>query len=187
MHSSYLFVGLGNPGEKYEATRHNFGFMVIDELARVHNGQQISKNRKYILLQIQIAEHDILLAKPLTYMNRSGIVVKEVVEKFNFPLKKLLVIVDDFNLPFGKLRLRSKGSDGGHNGLLSIIYELGSRSFPRLRVGIGIDDKVDPARFVLSNFKKKERIELPNLIERSAEACISFVTQGLNKTMNQFN
>ena len=108
MHSSYLFVGLGNPGEKYEATRHNFGFMVIDELARVHNGQQISKNRKYILSQIQIAEHDILLAKPLTYMNRSGRAVREVVEKFNLPLKSLLVIIDDFNLPFGKLRLRPK-------------------------------------------------------------------------------
>jgi PTH1 family peptidyl-tRNA hydrolase len=128
-----------------------------------------------------------MLAKPQTFMNRSGAAVSELCGIFEIALSDLLVIVDDFNLPFGKLRLRSKGSDGGHNGLASIIDELGTSDFARLRVGIGkefIDDTVD---FVLSPFDKLERVDLKVILDQCVQACTSFVVEGINKAMNRYN
>ncbi len=120
-------------------------------------------------------------------MNRSGEAVVELVQQFNISPSNLLIIFDDFNLPFGKLRARSKGSDGGHNGLASVIHELGSNDFSRLRVGIGQDNLVDTVEFVLSKFNRKEKKELPGLIDLAADACLHFVAGGIYKTMNTFN
>ncbi len=120
-------------------------------------------------------------------MNGSGEAVVELAQQFKIPHSNLLVIFDDFNLPFGKLRSRSKGSDGGHNGLASVIQELGSNNFSRLRVGIGKDNLADTVEFVLSKFSKKEKKELPGLINLAAEACLHFVSEGIYKTMNKFN
>jgi len=129
----------------------------------------------------------VMLMKPLTYMNKSGEAVAELVQQFEVPHSNLLIIFDDFNLPFGKLRARPKGSDGGHNGLASVIRDLGSRDFPRLRVGIGRDEQKEVVKFVLSKFSRKEKKELPGLIELAGNACCSFVEDGILKTMNKFN
>ncbi len=181
-----MLVGLGNPGRKYERTRHNVGFMIIDNLAQeVQCGFGLERNSS--IGKIQKDGRNLRLAKPLTYMNRSGEAVRDIVQKYQIPLSNLLVILDDLNLPFGKLRFRRKGSDGGHNGLASVIYQLRSEEFPRLRVGIGAETRLDAVSFVLSKFDKKERGELPDIIKHATEACLSFVTEGIEKSMTRYN
>ena len=178
---------MGNPGFRYKRTRHNIGFLIVDHLKKTNESSKPVKNRNYIFTKIAFAEQEVILTKPLTYMNRSGEAVVELAQQFKIPHSNLLVIFDDFNLPFGKLRSRSKGSDGGHNGLASVIHELGSSDFPRLRVGIGKDDVVDIVKFVLSKFSKKEKKELPGLIKLATDACLHFVSEGILKTTNKFN
>jgi len=180
-------VGLGNPGFRYKRTRHNIGFLVIDHLKKTNESSTLEKKKNYTFTKIVFSEQSVILAKPLTYMNRSGEAVVELVQQFKIPRSNLLIIFDDFNLPFGKLRARSKGSDGGHNGLAFVIHELGSNDFPRLRVGIGRDNLNDTIKFVLSKFKKKEKKELSGLIKLTADACLHFVSEGILKTMNKFN
>lgn len=186
MRDFYLLVGLGNPGPNYRTTRHNVGFMVVDEIARM-KGENFRSDQNCLTADFLEAGHKVLLTKPLTYMNNSGIAVSGLLNKFKVPLSNLLVILDDFNLPFGRLRLRADGSDGGHNGLASIIQQLGTRDFPRVRVGIGQEKMSDSVSFVLSNFNREEREQLPEVIERAAEASLSFIADGLNHVMNKYN
>ncbi|HEX9655086.1 MAG TPA: aminoacyl-tRNA hydrolase [bacterium] len=183
-----LLVGLGNPGIAYKGTRHNLGFSVVDALAgELGVRLNYEKENVYIIGQGCCNGRPVILAKPQTYMNRSGTAVNELLHMFDTTLADLLVIVDDFNLAFGKLRFRSKGSDGGHNGLASIIATVGSTDFPRLRIGIGRESIADPVHFVLSKFDEAERKELNDVIDKCVQACRSFVVEGINIAMNRFN
>jgi len=186
MRDFYLLVGLGNPGPNYRATRHNIGFMVVDEIARIKE-ENFRSDRNCLTADFLEGGRKVILMKPITYMNKSGIAVSGLLNKFNVPLSNLLIISDDFNLPFGKLRLRGNGSDGGHNGLASIIQQLGTRDFPRLRIGIGQEKMSDTVSFVLSNFNREEKKQLPEVIERAAEASLSFIVNGLTHVMNKYN
>jgi PTH1 family peptidyl-tRNA hydrolase len=187
MDDSVLLVGLGNPGDKYKLTRHNIGFLIIDKVSEILKSPLTSGKGEYLVSETKYNETDVILAKPLTFMNRSGVAVLDLIKRFHIPLENLLVILDDFNLPFGKLRFRFKGSDGGHNGLASVIYQLRTEAFPRLRVGICKENIDDPVEFVLSNFDTEERKEIDEIINRAAQAALDFVTQGIEKTMNRYN
>ena len=168
-------------------TRHNIGFLLINEITKKVKPKSTHKTKSYSCYEIDYGARRVILVKPLMYMNRSGEVLEKLLEKYSIPLKNLLVIVDDFNLPFGKLRFRSKGSSGGHNGLNSIISHLQDNSFPRLRIGIGYENIQDPIQFVLGRFNKDERKRLPEIITSSVEACFFYLRYGINKTMNQYN
>lgn len=176
--------GLGNPGEKYAATRHNVGFMVVDTLARRLHGRFRHLPERMVCRR-EFAGRDLVLVKPLLFMNESGIVVRDQLQR---EPDDFLVVYDDIALPFGRLRIRPRGSDGGHNGIGSIIYRLGRDSFPRLRVGVDApaegEDAID---WVLGEFPPDRQAALPELLDRAADACITVVTQGLAKAMNKYN
>ncbi len=183
-------VGLGNPGAGYEFTRHNIGFLVIDLLLSRWNKRLRPGKGEYLLARGGYAGEDVLLVKPLTYMNRSGSAVRDVLEREGLPPEKLLVVCDDFALPLGTLRLRSRGSDGGHNGLASIIVELQTEEFPRLRCGIqqeAMPPKEAMADFVLSTFERAEEETVRTMIDRAADAVQEMVVSGLGRTMNLYN
>lgn len=182
-----IVVGLGNPGAQYEKTRHNVGWMVLDRLAdragwsgrgRTRDASAIAQGRYNGL--------DLLLVKPLTFMNESGLAVRKVLARQHAPLTEMLVVVDDFALPFGKLRIREGGSAGGHNGLRSIIGELGNEQFPRLRVGIGEPDR-DAVDHVLSQFNRGERARLSELLDAAADAVEAWAREGTSKAAGHFN
>lgn len=182
-----LIVGLGNPGKKYKVTRHNVGFMVIDELAK-KLGVKFIKRKSFLYASATACGKNVILMKPNTYMNASGIAVNFFVHKKKIDLSQLLVICDDFNLPIGKIRLRGKGRDGGHNGLSSIISFLKTGEFPRLRIGIGSDfTNGDVVKFVLTSFKKNENKIIEKSVADSSEAVLSFIENGLDKTMTVYN
>jgi PTH1 family peptidyl-tRNA hydrolase len=184
----FLIVGLGNPGPQYAQTRHNIGFTIADLLAHNHRVHFVAGKGEYVFCRYSIKGNHVCLLKPLTYMNRSGEAVEQAVDQWQITASQLLVVFDDFNLPFGTLRLRANGSDGGHNGMASIIYHLQSEQFARARIGIRNEDfQQDAADFVLSDFNAQEQKDLPMIIEKSAEAVESFVLHGLTKTMNLFN
>jgi PTH1 family peptidyl-tRNA hydrolase len=177
-------IGLGNPGEKYAATRHNVGFMVVDTLARRLRGRFRHVPGRMVCRR-EFAGSTLVLVKPLLYMNESGVAVREQLQS---EPDDLLVVCDDIALPFGRLRIRPQGSDGGHKGLGSIIYRLGRDDFARLRVGVDApgpgDDAVD---YVLEPFPAEESTQLPELLDRAADACIAVVTQGIAAAMNRYN
>ncbi len=183
-----LIVGLGNPGPEYEATRHNVGFMVADAVAE-KAGLRLSHERGNVLLgwgRWRGAPFGV--AKPLTYMNRSGQAVLALVRRFGLTPADLLVIYDDINLPVGRIRLRPGGSAGGHNGVQDIIDRLGTDAFPRLRLGIGHDfPRGRQADYVLAPFDAEQRPRIEEAIERAREAALTFVTDGLHVAMNRFN
>jgi peptidyl-tRNA hydrolase, PTH1 family len=182
-----LVIGLGNPGTQYADTRHNIGWMVLDRLAdragRSGRGRQRDASES---IQVRYKGLDLVLAKPLTYMNDSGIAVRKLLARERVPLTELLVVADDFALPFGKLRFRESGSHGGHNGLRSIIEELGTEKVGRLRIGIG-----DPGRgaidHVLSKFATDERARLPILLDAAADAVEAWAREGTSRAANRFN
>jgi PTH1 family peptidyl-tRNA hydrolase len=179
-----LLAGLGNPGPEYNATRHNVGFMVLDRLAH-QEGLSFSAASKWDCLWTRWNE--IILMKPMTYMNRSGDSVAGVLRYFRIEPIELLVVVDDVALPLGRLRLRSSGSDGGHNGLGSIIAHVGE-DFPRLRLGVGAAaDKADLVDHVLGPFSKTEAAVVSRSVERATEAIRQVVDDGLETAMNLFN
>ncbi len=186
-----VIVGLGNPGSEYEGTRHNIGFAVVDALAKKLDLTFHPGRGEYLLASSKRYEEEIVLVKPLTYMNNSGMAVKEIVERYDVLLEQLLVIVDDFHLPLGSLRLRLKGSDGGHNGLASIIYQLESDAFPRLRCGIKSElmpkKKKEMTSFVLAPFEHEEQEHVRTMINQARDAAIVTETQGLQAAMNRFN
>jgi PTH1 family peptidyl-tRNA hydrolase len=187
----YLLVGLGNPGSRYAGTRHNLGFEVVEVVARSLNVRFKPGRGGFLLARAEEQEEEILLAQPTTFMNDSGSAVAELVDRFSVPLDRLLIVCDDFQLPLGALRLRKSGSDGGHNGLYSIIYSLQSDQFSRLRVGIGSEDmpkdKSLMKEFVLEVFARNERAIVAESVHRASNACLSFVRNGIDATMNAFN
>ena len=183
----FLIVGLGNPGPEYKYTRHNIGFLVADALADRLNAD--FKTERYgAVAKANYRGKRLIILKPFTYMNLSGKAVRYWLEKENIPKENLLVITDDVNLDFGVLRLRGKGSDGGHNGLKSIQELIGGSQYPRLRFGIGKDypqgGQVD---YVLGKWTDEQMKELPELIEKAGQAIINFIQEGLQRTMNKFN
>lgn len=183
-------VGLGNPGTEYESTRHNVGFRVVDELARRLGKRMRSGAGSYLRATAFAADATVVLVKPLTYMNNSGVAVRDLLKEFPTPQKRLLVVCDDFALPLGTLRVRTGGSDGGHNGLASVIALLESKEFPRLRCGIR-KEVMPPgdqmAEFVLSPFEPEEKDAVTTMIDRAADAVTEFARSGITRTMNLFN
>lgn len=164
------------------------GFMVIDAMVHaLHQPLNFEKKNLFIIGAVATDNERLILAKPLTYMNGSGAAVSELCQMFEISMNNLLVLCDDFNLPFGKLRLRSNGSDGGHNGLASIIDKLGTADFARLRIGIGHEHIDNPVDFVLSPFNEPERKELKTTIRKCVQACSSFVADGIQTAMKRFN
>ena len=183
----YLIVGLGNIGEKYRNTRHNVGFKILDTLAKnevlVFETQKLGDIATYKLK----GRHFILL-KPSTYMNLSGKALKYWMTKENIPLENVLVLTDDLNLPFGQIRIKSKGSDGGHNGLKDIQHTLQTINYNRLRFGISDDfNKGNQVDYVLGEWTPEEEASLPERLNLATEAIKSFALSGINITMNQFN
>ncbi|MBF9252379.1 aminoacyl-tRNA hydrolase [Pontibacter sp. 172403-2] len=183
----YLIMGLGNIGPEYADTRHNIGFMVLDYLARKYESN-FEVSRHAFVTEIKSKGRTYVLVKPTTYMNLSGKAAGHYLNTLKLPPEQMLVITDDLALPFGKIRIRSKGSAGGHNGLKHIEQTLGHNNYPRLRFGVGDDfHKGKQVDYVLSKFTPDEQIELQTLIEKAAEAALAFGTIGLERTMNQFN
>ena len=185
-----LIVGLGNPGSKYDLTRHNIGFIIADFFAQSLNISFKAGKGEWLEANGRIGDEDVYLLKPLTYMNNSGIAILEFVEKTGADIKDVLIIVDDFQIPLGMIRVRKDGSDGGHNGLSSIIYHLNSDEFPRMRIGIGRNEvlkKEDFIDFVLGNFDKEEIENIKKLMPDYLKCIKSFITYGLKVTMNNFN
>ncbi len=186
-------VGLGNPGNRYRFTRHNIGFLAIEFLIDKLKAKHFEGNSLYECYQTSLAEESLLFVMPQTYMNNSGIAVREILQKYELAAADFLIVYDDFQIPFGTLRLRPKGSDGGHNGLSSIIYQLESDIVPRLRIGVG--GKTAPtehiresmADYVLSRFDTDEEKLLPQLLNHTFNACSSWVEVGIQKTMNLYN
>ncbi len=183
----YLIAGLGNPGKEYENTRHNIGFKVLDALTDASN-TVFSDERFGWLAEYKFKGRTFILLKPTTYMNLSGKAVNYWLQKENIDIDHLLVVVDDLALPLGSLRLRAKGSDAGHNGLKNITEVLGSQDYARLRIGIGDNfrqgKQVD---YVLGEWDKQEKLELPAMIDNSIEIIKSFGTIGVHQTMTFFN
>jgi len=183
-----LVVGLGNIGRKYEKTRHNVGFEVLERLARRHAVEAAQDRFRGRVSDTVIAGQRVLMLWPHTFMNRSGQCVKEAVDFYRVPLDELLVVCDDFHLPLGKLRFRSSGSAGGQKGLEDIICRLGSECFSRLRVGIGpVPDARDAADYVLTRFSEAERQVIDEAMERAADGVECWIVEGIEAAMNRFN
>ncbi len=185
----FLIVGLGNPGGKYELTRHNAGFLCADLLAESLNTE--IKRLKYHALtaEVNIEGHRCLLMKPQTFMNNSGEAVSEAAKFYKIPAEKVIVMFDDISLPIGKLRVRRKGSAGGHNGIKSIIAHLGSENFPRVKIGVGAKPHpdYDLADWVLSNFKKEDFASLKEAMEHAGKAVELIVKGETDRAMNLYN
>ncbi len=182
-----LIAGLGNIGEKYCFTRHNTGFMVVDRWALEENAsfKQDSK-LKCFMTKIKFNGEDIILIKPTTYMNLSGEAVRAVADYYKIKLEDIIIIYDDIALNLGKIRLRANGSDGGHNGIKSIIQHLNSNKFDRIKVGIG--PQIGPSEnYVLQNFSKTQLEELKPILDKSIDAAKSIITDGMEKSQNKFN
>jgi PTH1 family peptidyl-tRNA hydrolase len=183
----YLIVGLGNIGVKYENTRHNIGFKMLDAYAKASN-IFFSEQRLGTIAESKYKGRKLILLKPNTLMNLSGKAVNYWLQKENIPIENLLVLVDDLALPFSTIRLKSKGSDGGHNGLFDINQTLGHNNYSRLRFGIGSEfGKGHQVNYVLGNWTSEEEKTLPQRLEITTEIINSFVSIGINQTMNLFN
>jgi peptidyl-tRNA hydrolase, PTH1 family len=182
-----LVVGLGNPGSKYESTRHNVGFEIVDRIAAGGSGATFQRKFDGLLAEASIDYHRVLVLKPQTFMNLSGRSVAQAVRFYKIELADVLVICDDLNLPLAKLRIRGGGSDGGQKGLRDITAQLGSDAYARLRVGIGERGEADAADFVLSRFRSSERVVMEDAMILASQAVAVWTTQGLAATMNRFN
>ncbi|MBI4467888.1 MAG: aminoacyl-tRNA hydrolase [Acidobacteria bacterium] len=184
-----LIAGLGNPGEDYALTRHNIGFMVIDYLHAAIGLPRFRTEGQALVSRGEWEGEPVGLVKPQSYMNLSGIAIASLVRKYEVPREDLLIISDDTALPFGKIRVRRKGTHGGHNGLRSIIEHLGDIHFPRVRIGVCPTDRTisDMARFVLSPFNKAEREELGEILVRAGDAVKSAVFKGIDGAMSRHN
>jgi PTH1 family peptidyl-tRNA hydrolase len=185
----YLIVGLGNPGEVYARTRHNVGFRCLQVLARRHGLAFRRKKHRARLAEGKIAGRDVILARPYTYMNRSGSAVAGLCRWLKLPPQRLLVIYDDLDLPLGTTRIRGRGGAAGHKGIRSIIKLLGTQDFPRLRIGIGRseDPGEDPVDFVLKPFDPEQEVIIQGALDRAADAVECFLSEGLDLAMSRFN
>ncbi len=181
-----IIVGLGNPGREYAGTRHNLGFMIVDELARRLGATERRNRFRSDLIEAFDGGEKVVLLKPRTYMNLSGSAVREAINWYKAPIEDLLVVVDDIDLPFGSIRLRAKGGSGGHNGLKSIIAELGLETFSRMRVGIGRGPG-HATRQVLTPFTSDEECVLPAVVGAAADCVLEWERQGIISAMNRCN
>ena len=184
-------IGLGNPGSKYEFTRHNIGFRIIDSLAR-DMGIEFNKVKSYysLISRGMINNHKVMLVKPQTFMNLSGRAVNRVVSYYKIPLQDLLIVYDDLNLELGQVRIRKKGSSGGHKGIESIMQYLNSEDIPRLRIGVGnpsLNYNFDCVSYVLSNFNNDEEDKIAEVIQLSTEAVKTIIEDGFEKAMRKYN
>jgi PTH1 family peptidyl-tRNA hydrolase len=187
-----LIVGLGNPGRNYANNRHNIGFICINHFARTQGVKFDRKQGRARIGTGKVAGNEVVLAKPQTHMNQSGESVSRLVKRFNISTDDLIVIHDDLDLPLGKIRLSSGSSSGGHKGIESIIKELGSQNFMRLRIGIGRPDKAEASEddiiaYVLSDFTAEQKQAIAQAIPRVTEAILCLLTEGLEAAMNKFN
>ncbi len=181
-------VGLGNPGTKYTETRHNIGFILIDHLSETLHIPVKQKKWDSLIGRGQIGSKEVLLAKPLTYMNRSGSAVLQIVQFYKIPVQNLLVVHDDMDLPLGRIKIVRSGGPGGHNGVVSIIEALGTQEFPRLKVGIGRPlPQQKPEQYVLEPFSSPEKPILEEIIKEAEKASEVILEQGIDMAMNMFN
>lgn len=183
-----LIVGLGNIGDKYTFTRHNAGFMVVDYLA-INNSEQFKENSKLksLITKIKLNQEDTILIKPTTYMNLSGEALRAVMDYYKISIENTLVVYDDLSLDLGKIRFRASGSDGGHNGIKSIIKHTGTNKFSRLKIGIGPQPPIPSEAFVLQNFDKSQLDDLKKIIVKSTNAIEYYFANGIEKTQNSYN
>jgi PTH1 family peptidyl-tRNA hydrolase len=185
---TFLLIGLGNPGREYRDNRHNFGFMLIDRLIVRLNARGLKLQSKAIVTDAVYNDRKLILAKPQTYMNLSGQSAQGLIHFYKLSLSEVLIAHDDLDLPFGTLRMRPGGGPGGQKGLASTIEQLGTQDIPRLRLGIGRPPgRMDPAAYVLQDFSRDEMKDLSSILDRAADAVLTFVTDGLDKAMNKFN
>ena len=185
----FLIVGLGNPGKNYEFTRHNAGFLTLDHIASELDTEINNLKNNALVADVVINNHRCLLVKPQTFMNNSGTAVRDIAKFYKIPPDKIIVIFDDISLPCGKLRIRRKGTDGGHNGIKSIIYHLNSDQFPRIKIGVGAkpNPEYDLADWVLSKFGKDDTEQLKAAITKATEV-LPFILDGeIDKAMNKAN
>ena len=184
----YIICGLGNPGKKYENTRHNLGFLTIDRIAEALSVSVDRSKFKAMIGETRIAGEKVLLVKPQTYMNLSGEAVRDIVNFYKVPVENLIVIYDDLDLPLGTLRIRKFGSAGTHNGMRSVIYQLNSDRFPRIRIGIGEENRSrDLVDFVIGGFTKETAPIARESVLLAAQAAVSILEDGIDKAMNRFN
>lgn len=186
--TTYLIAGLGNPGREYQDSRHNIGFMLVNRLAERLDVTFSRMESKALVTKGKYQGRSIIFAKPQTYMNLSGQAVGSLVNFYKIPLENLMVVYDDVDLAFGKIRIRPTGGSGGQKGMVSIIDQLGTQDFPRLRLGIGRPPGSQrTASYVLRDFSRDDSDFLPHLLDRGADAVITYITEDLATAMNRFN
>lgn len=183
----FVVAGLGNPGKKYENTRHNIGFELIDYIARDRGVAVKTLKHKGLLGEFNLAGEKLVLLKPQTYMNLSGDCILSVMNYYKLPVNKLFVVYDDIDIDLGALRIRKSGSAGTHNGMRDIIYKLKSDDFPRFRIGIGSPTRMDLKNFVLSGYSKDEVVLMESAVKTCANAIYSAVEFGVDSAMNEYN
>lgn len=182
----WLIAGLGNPGSRYEKTRHNVGFLVLEEFIQIQQSE-FKEKEDYKICKGSLGDEKIILLEPLTFMNMSGVAVRKIMQKSNIYPEKLIVIHDDLDLETGSLKIRRKGSAGGHKGVESIIQNIGTQEFIRVKIGIGRDPFVPPEKYVLSKFRKEEMQLIREAIEKAVESVHSIINDGVERAMNRFN
>lgn len=182
-----IIVGLGNPGKDYKNTRHNIGFMVLEELASRHPVEKQESRFDAIIGHIRIGSEKVLLVKPLTYMNLSGRAVQPIMHWYKLELPDLMVVYDDMDLPTASLRIRAKGGTGGHKGMTSISERLASKDFARMRVGIGRPEVGETVGWVLGRFSQEEQAEIQIVVKKAADALEKWIKMGINEAMNAYN
>jgi len=183
----YIIVGLGNPGKQYENTRHNIGFITIEQLAQKHGISVTKLKHKALVGEGRVSDQKVLLVKPQTYMNLSGNSVREIVEYYKEDITNLVVIYDDIDIPTGTVRIRKKGSAGTHNGMRSILYDIQSDQFPRIRIGIGGERKMPLDRYVIGGFTKEEKPLMEEAVLTAVQAVECMLQKGIDKAMNEYN
>ena len=183
-----VIIGLGNPGKRYEKTRHNAGFMVVDHLAQRLNVQLTTRKFKALLAETFVKGEKVILVKPQTYMNLSGQCIKPFIDFYKIPLENVLVIYDDMDVEIENIKIRKKGGPGTHNGAKSVVHELVSEDFPRIRVGVGKPiDEYDAIDYVIGKLDEEQYKKLEVGINRASEAAIYYIEHGIDNTMNKFN
>ncbi|MGD9568890.1 MAG: aminoacyl-tRNA hydrolase [Sedimentibacter sp.] len=182
----YIIAGLGNPGKEYTGTRHNVGYDTLDCLAEKNNVQLNKLKFNSVYGETTINGEKVMLVKPVTYMNRSGVAIDEIIKFYKIPVENLIVIYDDIDIPVGTLRIRPHGSSGTHNGMKSIIQHVGN-NFPRIRIGIGRNPDMDLADYVLQKFNKEDREKILPIMEKAAEAAVEIIENNVDMAMQKYN